>query len=272
MNQVSGLSERPTREWSLVRRRVVSVLLFLHLSAVMIAPWSAVDPRSQLSISLRTAIQPYAQCLYIDHGYRFFAPEPGPSHLIQYEITLENGEQTTGQFPDQDRIWPRLLYHRWFMLSETIHSFANQTLDDADLKQWREDVQQQITFFREHGNASRAIEAEEQYALQLQEHQQLTELLHRFSRDVARTLAKSTSGSIAVKLKMVTRLIPSPLEILDGATLDHADFLPTELQIDLGTHRFLPSSRGGQGGAASNSVPGSQSTREEMPLVEADEN
>jgi len=59
------------------------------------------------------------------NGYRFFAPEPGPSHLVRYEVTLPDGSQEQGLFPDRRQHKPRLLYHRYFMLSEFINTLEN---------------------------------------------------------------------------------------------------------------------------------------------------
>jgi hypothetical protein len=79
-----------------------------------------------LASSLAVDKQPYLDVLALGNGYRFFAPEPGPSHLVRYEITLPDGTLEQGYFPDRAKHRPRLLYHRYFMLSE----FAN-TLEGA---------------------------------------------------------------------------------------------------------------------------------------------
>jgi len=101
-------------------RAVVSLLVILHVAAVFIGPF-AMPPSSLLSSSLGRLFQPYLDALALGNGYRFFAPEPGPSHLIRYEITRDDGAHVEGFFPNRAEHWPRLLYHRHFMLSE----FAN---------------------------------------------------------------------------------------------------------------------------------------------------
>ena len=63
--------------------------------------------------------------LGLANGYRFFAPEPGPSHLIRYEVTLPDGTRKEGFFPDRAHHQPRLLYHRYFMLSEFVNTLDN---------------------------------------------------------------------------------------------------------------------------------------------------
>lgn len=105
-------------------RRAISLALLLHVLAVVIPPL-AVEPASQLAGMAWQAFSPYIQAAFLDHGYRFFAPEPGPSHLIRYELTLADGSRQTGAFPNLEEHWPRLFYHRHFMLTEFINSLGD---------------------------------------------------------------------------------------------------------------------------------------------------
>jgi hypothetical protein len=109
--------------WSRSVRSIVSLLLVLHLLAIVSAPW-AMQPSSVLAQRVFSFFQPYVDLTFLNHGYHFFAPEPGPSHLIRYELQLEDGKLITGQFPDPQVHSPRLLYHRHFMLSETANRLA----------------------------------------------------------------------------------------------------------------------------------------------------
>lgn len=98
---------------------LVSGLLAFHLTAMLICPL-ATPPSSRLFGSIWAKMQWYTEPLYMNHGYRFFAPDPGPSHLVRYEIELPNGETLEEEMPNLDRHWPRLLYHRHFMLTERV--------------------------------------------------------------------------------------------------------------------------------------------------------
>lgn len=60
----------------------------------------------------------------LNNGYRFFAPDPGASHLVKYELLKDGQPIATGKFPDKDSHWPRLYYHRHFMLSEMMFQMA----------------------------------------------------------------------------------------------------------------------------------------------------
>ena len=115
-------SVREKLPWSKAVRWIVSLLLVLHVLAVFSAPWSFPPPSSLLSVRVSQLFAPYQQAIYVNNGYRFFAPNPGPSHLIRYEVDLDSGETVKGRFPEPKQQWPRLLYHRHFMISET----ANQ--------------------------------------------------------------------------------------------------------------------------------------------------
>jgi hypothetical protein len=102
--------------WSRRLRLAASAWLVLHLGAIIIAP-AAVGPSSELIQSAWDLFQPYIQVLYLNHGYHFFAPEPGESTLLSYEAERPDGTVVRGRLPDRATS-PRLLYHRYFMLTE----------------------------------------------------------------------------------------------------------------------------------------------------------
>jgi hypothetical protein len=80
---------------------------------------------SQLVIDLvqRPPTQWYLDALYLNHGYYFFAPDPGAGHLIYFDLYNAQGAKIKeGKFPDWDLQRPRLWYHRHFMLAEQIES------------------------------------------------------------------------------------------------------------------------------------------------------
>lgn len=111
--------------WSPRAKVIVSVLVTLHVAAVFIAPMSfAVRPGSPAIDPLRALFRPYIQAMFLDHGYAFFAPDPGPSHLVEYRLEFDSDRRPeTGRFPNLDEHFPRLLYHRHFMLSESLQTY-----------------------------------------------------------------------------------------------------------------------------------------------------
>ncbi len=107
--------------WSLPVRIAVLVALMLYLLIVVLAPLTNPDGARELTVPVALRVKPVHDALYLNHGYRFFAPDPGPSHIVVYEIETVSGETIKGHFPDRENTSPRLLYHRWFMLSESMY-------------------------------------------------------------------------------------------------------------------------------------------------------
>ena len=100
-------------------RRAISVWLVLHLSSHRhCGSASGLTRRhpSCCSPGWKT-LRPYLQVLYLDHGYHFFAPEPGESTLLAFVAERPDGTVVRGRLPDK-AVQPRLLYHRYFMLTE----------------------------------------------------------------------------------------------------------------------------------------------------------
>ena len=125
----------------------MSLLVVLHIVAVFAAPWdlstlAALPPGYQAGAdnlgrqaslpppesevwqqplvprNLRWFFHHYLNLMYLNHGYEFFAPDPGGSNLVRYTIRDSGGQEVTqGQFPDLKEQWPRLLYHRHLMLA-----------------------------------------------------------------------------------------------------------------------------------------------------------
>ena len=138
---------------------LLSVLLLFHLAAVVIPPFTFAtrtgyesSPLAQLMMSV---VQPYSNALYLNHGYFFFAPSPGPSHLIEYDVPADDGSKETFRIPDRQSQWPRLFYHRHLMLAEWIHSnFPPETVPEwippSEKRRLHEVYRQLITSFQQH--------------------------------------------------------------------------------------------------------------------------
>ncbi|MBM3965787.1 MAG: hypothetical protein FJ308_12100 [Planctomycetes bacterium] len=187
-NQEDDHEESPSRRCPRKWVPCVLVLVGFHLLAVVAEPLHFFS-RSEVQSSpefaaLRRTFAPYVEWLYLDHGYFFFAPNPGPSHLVAAMLVPEAGQTWTSSFgasagslpetdtpnrvgisdrhlnpknqlangeiaylfPDRTRQWPRLLYHRYFMLSEFYNNvFAPSELlpdDRQDLEfvaRWEQD-------------------------------------------------------------------------------------------------------------------------------------
>jgi hypothetical protein len=106
----------------------LSVALLLHLAAVFLPPFQFAcrvgnGSSSPFADWLISPLRPYVTALYLDHGYFFFAPNPGPSHLVHYKVEFDDGrEPIEGRFPDLKAQQPRLKYHRHFMIAEALNN------------------------------------------------------------------------------------------------------------------------------------------------------
>jgi hypothetical protein len=101
-------------------RVLTSLWIVWHFTGVFLAALS-VPVSSQLvyDIAQDRPMQWYLDALYLNQGHSFFAPEVGPGHLIRYELLDQSGRVLeTGELPSRKNHWPRLRYHRHFMLAD----------------------------------------------------------------------------------------------------------------------------------------------------------
>jgi hypothetical protein len=106
--------------WSAAARALASVGIVVYLAAVVVPPLAGPPPASDLAGLLIQPLRPLVGGLYLGHGYRFFAPDPGPGHSIRWTLHRRDGSTLTGTIPDAATDRPRLLYHRRFMIPEKI--------------------------------------------------------------------------------------------------------------------------------------------------------
>lgn len=100
---------------------LLNVWLAFHVFAVFISP-AGMPPASPLLMDAARMALPYNQMFFLNHGYHFFAPDPGASTLIEYSVDRPGDIPIRGRFPDT-ATFPRLLYHRYFMLAENVRAF-----------------------------------------------------------------------------------------------------------------------------------------------------
>ncbi|MCA8986292.1 MAG: hypothetical protein KDA78_01535 [Planctomycetaceae bacterium] len=97
---------------------ILNCWIIFHLFGIIAAPVS-ISPSSNLERGIWETLSPYIQLLYQNNGFHFFAPNPEGSNSVRYIVEHDDGTKTEGKFPNRE-IWPRLLYHRYFMLSENL--------------------------------------------------------------------------------------------------------------------------------------------------------
>jgi hypothetical protein len=67
--------------WPPAMRLVVSLALVAYLAAVIVPPLAGPPPASDLAMAALQPLRPLVGALFLGHGYRFFAPNPGPGDL-----------------------------------------------------------------------------------------------------------------------------------------------------------------------------------------------
>jgi hypothetical protein len=150
-------------------RAVSSVAILFYLAGVIVAPLSGPPPASALSQVILQPFRPLLGALYLGHGYRFFAPDPGPGHAIRWTITMPDGSTRSGSVPDAASDWPRLLYHRRFMVAEKISTlvpppFAPAEAREAARRDWLPLVKATATnLLRANGGKRVTLELVEHY-------------------------------------------------------------------------------------------------------------
>lgn len=138
-DRIDTTADEPKSRWTGVTKALVSIFIVYQLLAIVAEPFQFFTRSSRgtspLSDAIRWPVGPYIEFAYLNHGYFFFAPEPGPSHLIDCTFERDDGRIVTVQYPDRKAQWPRLLYHRHFMLTENLHQLWQEPFDSKLLAQ-----------------------------------------------------------------------------------------------------------------------------------------
>lgn len=214
-------------------RRLASILIVAFLAIVILGPLSNPIASRHLTAPLAAYVSPVHRALFLGHGYRFFAPNPGPSHLVQYKITRADGTQRESVFPDRETIKPRLLYHRWFMLSETVYSEHAQTPSPREFERLNLSRTQQVKALNKGGRLVLARSLEATRKREEEAYQRTLKRIDVLVRNIAQFLLEREGGE-EIELTVVTRTLPFPAEVRQGANLDDSRFLQYETNSVIG--------------------------------------
>lgn len=207
-----------TYPWDVGKRIAASIALIAFLFIVIAGPATNPISSADLTAPIGRAMRPVHQSLYLGHGYRFFAPDPGPSHIVMYEIGMPGDETIVGQFPDAKKQWPRLLYHRWFMLSETL--FAESQLPDrGPFEEAQKLVELEIAALKQAGKRKLARQLEFAKSREVNAFAQGQKRVAELSNSIGQHLLREHGGDW-IKLSVHQRGIPYPKQISLGAKLD----------------------------------------------------
>lgn len=226
----SLVPDKPSFAWSSPLRCIASILILGYLSIVLIGPLSNPVASEHLSAPLAEKVSPIHRALFLGHGYRFFAPDPGPSHLLVYRGMRVDGTRFEGHFPDRENHWPRLLYHRWFMLSETI--FNEQILKPtvAQFQQRNREYNLEIENLRKTNRLDRLKQLTIERDEVSKRYEQSRLRCEMLSEAIARVLMERNQGE-SIELFVQERQIPFPEQVVDGMRLDDEDLLSPRVKI-----------------------------------------
>lgn len=225
--------------WSAPVRILVSLCLGYHVLAMFVSPW-AVPPTSELAVAVQQTVAHYQTLLYLNHGYRFFAPDPGPASVVEFQIQRADGSQFAGLFPDRQAInrdYPRLNYHRWFMWSETLGRMFGQWVTPAEFQQYLQVQEEEIRRLREQGLALEADRLETQVAEDQRVWLESETARQRILTPVARELLQRHQG-VEIRLTLNRRMIPSLMEARMGMQPSDPRLLDPARAFELGRWRL----------------------------------
>lgn len=209
--------------------------LAYHLLAMLVSPW-AVPPTSVLAVSVQRYVAHYQTLLYLNHGYRFFAPDPGPASIVGFTIVRADGSQLNGIFPDRNAInrdYPRLNYHRWFMWSETLGRLFGEWVSPDVFARYLEMEKKRAADLRQQGLAFEA----DRLVADLEEDRRVWEesedARRRILEPLARMLLQRHRGT-EIRLTLNRRMIPSLSEARAGMQPSDPRLLEPERAFELG--------------------------------------
>lgn len=218
---------------------LISCALLCWLFIVILGPLSNPVGSEHLTRPLAKKVRPLHRALFLGHGYRFFAPDPGPSHLVEFEITKDDGSIVKGKFPDREdesHAFPRLLYHRWFMLSETIWSEHSLTPIEEDFQRQQKRLESLATEKQIAGHREIASRIRADIAEQKRSYENTRKRIDDLVRAVAQNLLEIHDGE-KVRLFVREREIPFPFEVEEGTKLDDEKYLKPERPPIIGEFR-----------------------------------
>lgn len=96
-------------------RRIATVLILLHLFAVLTAVTSSSTPRfpaPALAVMANQPFQPYLQAAFLNNAYRFFAPNPGSPTVIWARVQYDDRSLHWVEAPRRDDCWLHPVYQR----------------------------------------------------------------------------------------------------------------------------------------------------------------
>lgn len=217
MNSKTENKVDPEFPWSPTKRLTISAIIVVYLVIVFSGP-ATNSVSSDLTNAMGKIFEPIHQATHLGHGYRYFGHNPGQSHLLKFEVGMPDKTVVSGQIPDRDKHWPRQLYHRWFMLSETVFNQFNGALDRESFERTQQTLTERIEMMQQKGKrsfAKRLLRYQRERGEKYDENmKRIDELINAIGQHLIRE-----HGGEWVKLSVHAREIPFPEDIILGERL-----------------------------------------------------
>lgn len=217
-------NSNPPFHWSPTARAIATVLILFYLFVVVIGPLANPIASKHFSGPIAERLAPLHRILFLGHGYRFFGPDPGPTHRLVFRGVRSDGSKFEGFFPDRQTQQPRLIYHRWFMLSETLFVEHASQADPNFLKNRAVDYERQVARLTSENQTNQLKRLQMDRQQELQYHQRTSERINFLAKSVAQVLLEQHDAS-SIELFSQERSIPFPEEVLDGLKLNSEQLL-----------------------------------------------
>jgi hypothetical protein len=210
--------------WSVRAKIAASVVILLHLAAVISSPLAGPPPSSELEKAAGSVAEPYLQALYLNHGYRFFAPNPGPGQIVRYELEMPDGTTREGHFPDRHNLSPRLYYHRHLILAAYIGDLSQVSDDPKELDAQIDAMRATAIRVRQAGDSTTAAAVETEAQRLRDDYVAALARKRTLLRGLADYLLEA-NGARRVFLYARERQLPAPWQARAGIPLDDPQFL-----------------------------------------------
>lgn len=205
-------------------RWLVSAALIFYLFVLFLGPLSNPVGSDFLTRPLAEFVSPIHRAMFLGHGYRFFGPDPGPGHSVVYRITDHDGDFTERRFPDRDQIWPRLMYHRWFMLSESIFNEHAMTPDEKSFRETDTELGEQVAALQKNGKFALAERIARERSKMADQYRDARQRIDERVTALAQHLMSVHDGK-HIEMFVQERGIPFTVQVLTGTEIDDPQFL-----------------------------------------------
>jgi hypothetical protein len=141
----------PASVWPVWARWVVSVMLVIHVAALLAGALAAGEPASDLERRIADRFVSYHQVIDQGYTYRYYAPEPGPTPVVTARVHYADGRPDEELRLPERGTWPRLRYQRQLALANhlfTDFAQARQITGDGQNSKWGQSYARHIASSR----------------------------------------------------------------------------------------------------------------------------